>query len=131
MIHLRDVRDYISGLGITSDDNVYSGLLPDKPKEAIGVYNLKRNGTPYIPVGGSSTYEEKGISLLVHWNESPTQTETAAYELFNKLLKPEGTIDNRMIKHIKMLVKEPVQIGPDSNGIQEYVIECIIYLDKE
>lgn len=131
MIQLNDVKDYIAGLGVAQQSNCYCGVMPNKPQEAIGVYPLQRRGTPYIPVGNASTYEERGISILVHWNKSVTDTELASFKLFEKILESKGTISNRAVKHIKPLVKEPISIGTDENGIQEYVIECIIYLEKE
>lgn len=133
MILLSDIRDYIASLSIAQDDNCYCGLLPNKPDKAIGVYNLKRAGSPEIPVGGmdNRSYIEKAISILIHWNSSPRESETAAIELFNKLLNKEvATINNHSINHIKLLCPEPIGVGCDDKGIVEYVIECIFYVSK-
>lgn len=137
MILLKNIRDFIATLNVAEDENCYSGILPNKPMKAIGVYNLQRRGAPDISSGNCSTYEEKGISLLIHWNKSPAQTETAAIELFNKLINfkkiknDKATINNNALRHIKLLCKEPISVGTDDAGIYEYVIECIFYVDKE
>ena len=133
MIMLSDIRDSISSLGIAKDENCYCGILPNKPDKAIGVYNLKRSGSPDIPLGGmeNRSYDEKAVSILIHWNRSQRESDTAAMELFNKLLNKElSTINQHSVNHIKLLSPEPISVGTDEKGIVEYVIECIIFISK-
>lgn len=130
MILKSHILDYIESLNV---GGCYVGPMPDKPVESIGIYNLRRSGVPYMPVGGISnaSYEEKGISLLVHWNESPSEAEQAAINLFNALMNERNaTVNNRTVTCIKMLTPEPISVGTDENGIHEYVIECIFYIQK-
>ena len=42
MLGIGDVRDYIAGLGIADNNNVYCGKLDNKKDKSIGVYNLNR-----------------------------------------------------------------------------------------
>ena len=39
MLGIGDVRDYIAGLGIVDNTNVYCGKLDDKKNKSLGVYN--------------------------------------------------------------------------------------------
>lgn len=66
MLYLSDIRDFIGTMGITDDEKVYSGKMPDKNFKSIGVYNLKRSRPPNIPVGGlkNSSYGVRSVSLL-------------------------------------------------------------------
>ena len=70
------------------DGNVYIGKLDNKKQRSIGVYSRPGKGTPDIALGGleCTTHSTKPISLLVHWNKSKSETEQAAWELFEKLL---------------------------------------------
>lgn len=134
MIRLRDIRDYIASLNIAYDDNCYMGILPDKEEKSIGTYPLKRdNGNP-IPIGGKDnrSFLTKSVSFLVHWNNSPTETEKVANELFSALQDTRyEEVNGHTIKFIKTFEEEPVWIGTDSNGIYEYVIECAFYFMKK
>lgn len=134
MLLLRDIRDYVATLDIAVDDNVYCGKMDSKPDKAIGVYNLKDSRQAVIPVGGldNKSYGTKAISILVHWNKSPSQTEIAAINLYNALQRcKQTTINEHLIKYIQMLQEEPIPVDTDDNGIFEYVIECIIYYERE
>lgn len=125
MLALKDIRQYISGLGITADDNVYIGKLDNKKQKSIGVYSRPTNGPPNIALGGLdyTTYDIKPISLLIHWNKSKDETETAAYELFEKLRNVSSlTIGDTHINYLRLMVPEPQDVGTDDNGVYEYVI---------
>ncbi len=130
---LRDVRDYIATLGIAVDDNCYCGKMDAKPKKAIGVYNLKSSRQAVVPIGGldNKSYNTKAISFLIHWNDSPTQTEIAAINLYNALQQCRSvTVNQHLIKFIQMLQEEPIPVDTDESGVFEYVIECIFYYER-
>lgn len=133
-ILLRDIRDYISAFNISDDDNCYCGKLEDKRQKSIGVYPLKSSRPPEGTVGGDKnrSYYTKGISLLVHWNKSPTDTEEAAVKLYERLKNMRAAeINGHTIKFIQMQQEEPIWVGTDDKGIYEYVIECLFYIEKE
>ena len=133
MLGLADVRDYIATLGIAVDDSVYCGKLADKKDKSIGVYNLKQSRTPIMAIGGiqNSSYNTKGISLLVHWNKSLRNTEEAAQQLYDALLLcRDVTINNKKILFIQHLHNEPICVDTDDNGIFEYVVECLFYYER-
>lgn len=128
MIYLEDIRDFIDSLHIA--EHVYMGKMPDKKVKSIGVYHLKRSAPYQQTLGGKDTqsYGVKQVSFLVHWTNSPRETEKAAFALFDKL---EQTKNAGKIKFIFPLVNEPVDIGADNSGIYEMVIEAGIYYERK
>lgn len=133
MLGIGDVRDYIAGLGIADNNNVYCGKLDNKKDKSIGVYNLNRQRPPQTAVGGlnNSSYRVKSISILVHWNTSVRDTEKAAEQLYNMLRDTNNKIinDTRLL-FTKMQVDGPVDVGTDDKGIFESVIELDIYYER-
>lgn len=133
MLGIGDVRDYIAGLGIADNNNVYCGKLDNKKDKSIGVYNLNRQRPPQTAVGGlnNSSYRIKSISILVHWNTSVRDTEKAAEQLYNILRDTNNKIinDTKLLFN-KMQVDGPVDVGTDDKGIFESVIELDIYYER-
>lgn len=133
MLGIGDVRDYIAGLGIADNNNVYCGKLDNKKDKSIGVYNLNRQRPPQTAVGGlnNSSYRVKSVSILVHWNTSVRDTEKAAEQLYNMLKDTSNKIINdTKVFFTKMQVDEPVDVGTDDKGIFEMVIELDIYYER-
>lgn len=132
MMMLEDVRDYIASLDVA--EHVYMGKLPDKEDKSVGVYNSKRQYPYRTTLGGPSLegYGEKYVTVLVHWNKSPRDTEKAATELFEYLRSMRDvSVNNQTIKFFQPIY--PVQdVGTDDAGIYEMVIEgAFIYEKKE
>lgn len=133
MLGIGDVRDYIAGLGIADNTNVYCGKLDDKKNKSIGVYNNNKQRPVQMAVGGlkNSSYRIKSVSILVHWNKSVRDTEKAAEQLYNMLRDTNHRIINdTQVLFTKMQVDEPVDVGTDDNGIFESVIELDIYYER-
>ena len=128
---LADVRDYIDSLGIA--EHVYMGKLPDKEDKSVGVYNSKHQNVYHTALGGPSLegYGEKYVTLLVHWNKSPRETEKAAVELLEKLrTMRDAIVNNETIKFFQPLY--PIQdVGTDDAGIYEMVIEGAFIFEKK
>ena len=127
---LSDVRDYIASLGLA--DHVYMGKLPDKQDKSIGVYNSKHQHVYGTAIGGPSleSYGTKYVTLLVHWNQSPRDTEKAATALFDAVRTArEVTINEAKIKFIQPLY-EIQDVGTDDAGIYEMVIEAAIIPER-
>lgn len=133
MLGIGDVRDYIAGLGIADNTNVYCGKLDDKKNKSIGVYNNNKQRPVRMAVGGlnNSSYRIKSVSILVHWNTSVRDTEKTAEQLYNMLKDMNHiTINDTKVFFTKMLVDEPVDVGTDDKGIFEMVIELDIYYER-
>lgn len=127
---LSDVRDYIDSLGLA--DYVYMGKMPGKKDKSIGVYNSKHQHAYKTAIGGTAleSYGTKYVTLLVHWNKSPSDTEKAATALFDAVTKArEVTINNSKIKFIQPLY-DLQDVGTDDAGIFEMVIEAAVIYEK-
>ena len=125
MLALKDIRQYISSLGIADDDNVYIGKMDNKRQKSIGVYSRPSSGPAHIALGGidCTSYDTKQISLLIHWTKSKDATEKTAYELFETLRSVSSlTIGDTHINYLRLMVPEPQDVGTDDNGVYEYVI---------
>lgn len=128
---LADVRDYIASLNLTKE--VYMGKLPDKPERSIGVYNSKHQYPYHGTLGGPNQqgYGIKHITLLVHWNKSPRDTEKVATALFDAInIVRDAKINKTTIKFIQLLY-DLQDIGTDETGVYEYVIEAAVIYEKE
>lgn len=128
---LADIRDYIASLRMS--DYTYMGMLDSKKEKSFGVYNSKHGGTYKTAIGGSDlqSYAMKYVSLLIHWNKSPRETERAAVSLFEKLeTVRDVTINDVKIKFIQLLCNEPISVDTDDDGIYEMVIEAAVVYEK-
>lgn len=125
MLTLRDVRQYVSGLGIAEDAHVYIGKLDNKKPKSIGIYNRKADGPAQIALGGLSctSYGVKRISLLVHWNRDVSESEEAVQRLYQSMLRENSlTVGGTEIRCLLLQVPDPVDVGTDEAGVYEYVI---------
>lgn len=129
---LSDMRDYVDSLQIAN--KVYMGKLDSKQEKSIGVYSSKHTQAYGTAIGGSEleSYGTKYVTILVHWNQSPRDTEKAACELFEILRRAdEVTINNETIKFIQPLIDGPVDVGTDDAGIYEMVIELAVIYERK
>ena len=95
--------------------------MEDKQEMSVGVYNQKR-GTPKLTaVGANPSYSRKAVSVLVHWNKSPKQTERAAAAVYAAIESAGRT----------KTTEEAVDVGTDDNGVFEMVIEFDIYYERQ
>ena len=132
MILLSDVRDWLKSFNLF--DNYYIGRLDSKKKNSLGVYNLQDSGRREV-IGDLKTYENKGVSLLIHGDNNKANTERRAWALYDKLEKLINSCEYPQIgKHnvyfIELLNNQPIDVDQDSNSIYEYVIEIKIYFEK-
>ena len=114
-------------------DNYYCGVLNNKKDKSFGVYPLKERSRRNIAVGGNDVTKTgaKGVSILVHWNQSTRETESAAIALYNCLANAGAPIiGENKVNYIDLLHNEPIDVGTDESGICERVIEFIIYYER-
>ncbi len=128
---LSDIRDYIASLNMAN--KVYMGKLDAKEEKSIGVYHSKRSREYKTALGGPllKSYGTKYITLLVHWNKSPRDTERAAISLFEKIQRErEVAVNGKKIKFFQPLY-EIQDVGTDDAGIYEMVIEAAVVFEKK
>lgn len=134
MLSLKDVQQYVYGLGIVATGHAYIGKLDAKQQRSIGIYHCAGSGPPVIALGGiqNSSYGICSISFLVHWNKNPVESEKIAHELYNKLLRFEcSKMGDTWVDLLQLRVPEPVDVGTDEDGIYEYVIWLDLIYERE
>lgn len=130
-MRLEDIRDYVSSLNIS--EHVYMGKMDHKNDCSIGVYHSKGTRPYRTSIGGPElkSYGIKEVSILIHWNKSPRDTENVSWRLFEELRDARNVVvNNKNIKFIQLLVDEPVNVDTDENGIYEMVIEAAVVYGK-
>lgn len=128
---LADIRDFVASLKLS--EHTYMGKLDDKKERSIGVYHSKREREFKTAIGGPAlqSYAMKAVTFLIHWNESPRDTETAAVTLYDALRDVrEVKTNEKMIKFIQLLYDEPTDVGTDDNGVYEMVIDAVVICEK-
>lgn len=129
MITLAQIRDWLKTFDIA--ENYYIGKLDNKRDKSLGVYSLKRNSPPVTAIGGESTYDIIGVSLLLHYNNNANDSEIAARQLFEALRTIKDVrINYTTIYMIQLLTPEPVDVGTDDKGVYEWVIEMNLYYER-
>lgn len=133
MITLKDVRDYVASLGIAEENHVYMGTLADKPEKTIGAYNSKHQYNSHKALGGPGMegYGEKYVTILVHWNKSPDDTEKTAMSLYETLRRARNIQTENGTIYFFQLLYDPQDIGVDDNKICEWVIEAAVIFEKK
>lgn len=135
MIRIYDVLQWLR----TFDDfsifeHSYCGKLDSKKEKALGVYPLRRSGKPYRAFQGLESYDKTSVSLLIHFNKNVTETQEAAFKIFNYLhtlhVHELADVNGHEVIHIDLLSSEPEFVGTDNNGIYEFVIEFELYTKK-
>lgn len=131
MITLSNIRDWLKFY--SNAEHFYVGKIDNKQDKSIGVYSLKRSGSPVTAIGAESTYDIMGVSLLIHWNNNASETEIEARQLYETLRTIKNiTINNTLIYMIELLVPEPIDVGTDEHGgVYERVIELKFYYERK
>ncbi len=131
MITLSNIRDWLKSY--SNAEHFYVGKIDNKQNKSIGVYSLKRSGSPVTAIGTESTYDILGVSLLIHWNNNASETEIEARQLYETLRTIKNiSINNTLIYMIELLVPEPIDVGTDEHGgIYERVIELKFYYERK
>lgn len=125
MLMLQEIREWVAGLGIASDENTYIGKLDAKKRHSIGVYQRPSSGQPNTALGGEryTSYGVRPISILVHWDKDKSASEAAACKLYEKIRNISSLdIGSTHINTIRLMVPEPQDVGTDDGGVYEYVI---------
>lgn len=122
---LEDVLELIKS--ITDADHYYCGILDAKKNKSLGVYQ-GRAIAYQMPISRARGSHTKTIKVLVHWTNDPIETEEAALEVFKALESVRVTeLGDYVYDFIKLMYEEPTDVGQDSYGVFERVIEAEIY----
>ncbi|MCC8075719.1 MAG: minor capsid protein [Clostridiales bacterium] len=129
---LAEIRDWLKTAA--GAEHYYVGKLDRKQDKSLGVYDRAATGTPAeIALGGLDCTKTrvKRVSLLLHWNDNASETETAAQTLFDALLAAEPfALDTAQVRCLRLMTPGPVDVGIDENGIYERVIWVDFYYER-
>ena len=127
---LAEIRDWLKAFALF--DYYYVGRLDGTKPKALGVYAKASTGRPVHAFGQASSYEITGVRLLIHWNENPKETQEASIALFRALTDvTHVTVGDNLIYYVDLQCTEPIDVGADANGINEYVINLNIYSRRQ
>ena len=112
---------------------MYIGKLDNKKQKSIGLYGYRQERVPYIPLGGSdrASYTIKGVSILVHWSKSLTESEIAAYRLYKKLLEAGSPTIGGVYVHFIRCATEMLDVGTSEDGVYEFALRVEFICESE
>lgn len=85
-----------------------------------------------LAVGGlaNTTYTTKVISILVKWGKDTNTAELKAKEVYDTMFGQTATVGGKRVVQFVMRHSEPLSVGKDSEGNQEYVIDVTINYER-
>lgn len=130
MMTLKEVKDFMK-LNIEAD-NWKIGSYDNTLDKTICVRNLTSNRNK-MTIGGikNRSTRIKGISIVIHWNKNPDETEKVSQEIFKLFEGQQPTIGKNQVVLCYMRNDEPISLGTDSSGVYEYTIELWITYKEE
>lgn len=122
---LTQFKDYLKTLNVA--DHYYIGKIDNSKEKTIGVYSML-NADRVEAIGRNSSYDIAGFRILVHWNKSMSETETASRRLYSAIRYIQDVeMTDKYVFYVDVSNGEPQFIGTDENGIYEYHISGFIY----
>lgn len=108
------------------------GTYDASKNKTICVRNLTSNRGK-IALGGldNTSTAVKGLSIVVHWNKNPDETERVAQAVHALFYGQTPVISGYQTVVCDMRSDEPISLGTDDKGIYEYVIETWITYKRE
>lgn len=130
MMTLKEVKDFLKTQ--IEADNWKIGTYDNSKDKTICVRNLTSNRNT-LALGGlkNTSTRTKGISIVVHWNKNPDETERVSQQIQEVFYGQHPLINDKQIVLCEMRSDEPIFLGTDSSGVYEYVIELWITYKEE
>lgn len=130
MMTLKEVKDFLKTQ--VEADNWKIGTYDNSKDKTICVRNLTSNRNK-LALGGlkNTSTRTKGISIVVHWNKNPNETERISQQIHNVFYGQHPLINDKQVVLCEMRSDEPISLGTDSSGVYEYVIELWITYKEE
>lgn len=130
MMTLKEVKDFLKTQ--VEADNWKIGTYDNSKDKTICVRNLTSNRNK-LALGGlkNTSTRTKGISIVVHWNKNPDETERISQQIHNVFYGQHPLINDKQVVLCEMRSDESISLGTDSSGVYEYVIELWITYKEE
>ena len=130
MMTLKEVKDFLKTQ--VEADNWKIGTYDNSKDKTICVRNLTSNRNKLALCGLKNTSTRtKGISIVVHWNKNPDETERVSQQIQEVFYGQHPLINDKQVVLCEMRSDEPIFLGTDSSGVYEYVIELWITYKEE
>lgn len=113
----------------TELEQVSINKIDNNKEKALCFYNSKRT-IAYINKLSLSTYSIKPITILLRYAKNQELAEQYIYKLYNFFDKKRCKINGKNVK-FSHCYENPINLGTDNNGIQEYSLEIDLYYEKE
>ena len=125
MMALKKVKDFLKSK--VEVENWKIGTYDTSKDKTVCVRNLtsSRNNLAIGGLNNTST-RTKGISIVVHWNKNPDETERISQEIYSCFYGQKPLINDKQVVLCRMRSDEPISLGTDASGIYEYAIEMWI-----
>lgn len=130
MMTLKQVKDWLKTNVIADVWKI--GTYDNSKDKTICVRNLTSNRSK-LAIGGleNTSIAVKGISVVVHWNKNPDETERVAQSIYALFYGQKPTIGSYQVIKCDMRSDEPISVGTDGDGIYEYVIETWLTYERK
>ena len=130
MMTLKGIKDWLKSE--IQADHWKIGSYDNSKDKTICVRNLTSNRGK-LAIGGlkNTSTRVKGISIVIHWNKNPDETERISNEVYALFYGQQPKIEDYRCILCDMRSDEAISLGTDVNGTYEYVIELWITYTKE
>ena len=130
MMTLKDVKGWLKTQ--VSADAWKIGAYDASKDKTVCVRNLTSNRS-ILAIGGlqNTTTARKGISIVVHWNKNPDESERVAQSIHALFYGQHPKIGDYRVIKCDMRSDEPISVGTDTNGIYEYVVETWLTYERK
>lgn len=130
MMTLKEVKDWLKKQ--VKADVWKIGTYDASKDKTICIRNLTSNRGK-LAIGGldNTSKAVKGLSIVVHWNKNPNETERVAQSIYALFYGQAPAIGNYQVIKCDMRSDEPISVGTDGQGIYEYVIEIWITYQRD
>lgn len=131
MLTIGNIRDWFEQKYPGFEGGYYVGRLQNTGVEKQISFRSGVAPEPVIAIGGTgqNTYETIAVNTIIHWMKDANQTDIKAREIRDSLFSCNDvvtTINSHRVIHLN--IRNFIDIGIDSNGIQEYALDFeIIY----
>lgn len=130
MMTLKEIKDWLKPQ-FQADHWILASYDKSKDK-TVCIRNLATS-RGRLALGGveQTSTAVKGLSIVLHWTKNPDESEQAAQNLYSIFYGQNPVIAGCRVVKFDMRNDEPVSVGQDDSGINEYVIEVYVTYVKE
>lgn len=130
MLKLTDICEYIRAR-VEVGEGVTAGVIDEKTKRCIGVYDNNRSQSARMALGGAENtkYRKQKITVLVHWGSTQDGAMEKAHEIYG-LFRGVSDVCLGRARIAFFTAYEPQCIGFTADKICEYVVPVDAYINQ-